>query len=152
PRASCRSWRRAWSRNTRRRVQPPSSVRPSRHTSNEVCSPPMSEAPRRSERLLARERREVRKEVLVSPWPDLGLVALDGPNDPEPELVVEDGRVVRIDGRGLDEFDLIDHFLARHGFDLDAAEEAARLTDDDLARRLVDVDVRRDELVRLSRG
>ncbi|HEY2220404.1 MAG TPA: propanediol/glycerol family dehydratase large subunit, partial [Gaiellaceae bacterium] len=112
----------------------------------------MSEAPRRSERLVAREAREVRKEVLVSPWPDLGLVALDGPNDPEPELVVEEGRVVRIDGRGLDEFDLIDHFLARHGFDLDAAEEAARLTDDDLARRLVDVDVRRDELVRLSRG
>jgi propanediol dehydratase large subunit len=51
----------------------------------------MSEAPRRSERLVAREAREVRKEVLVSPWPDLGLVALDGPNDPEPELVVEEG-------------------------------------------------------------
>jgi propanediol dehydratase large subunit len=112
----------------------------------------MSEAPRRSERLAAREARDLRKEVLVSPWPDLGLVALDGPNDPEPELVVEDGRVMRIDGRGAGEFDLIDHFLARHGFDLDAAVEAASLTDDDLARRLVDVDVPRDELVRLSRG
>jgi propanediol dehydratase large subunit len=112
----------------------------------------MSEAPRRSERLVAREGRELRKEVLVSPWPDLGLVALDGPNDPEPELIVEDGRVVRIDGRGAGEFDLIDHFLARHGFDLDAAEEAASLTDDELARRLVDVDVRREELVRISRG
>jgi propanediol dehydratase large subunit len=107
---------------------------------------------RRSERFVAREARELRKEVLVSAWPELGLVAFDGPNDPEPELVVEDGRVVRIDGRGVDEFDVIDHFLARHGLDLDAAADAAELADDEIARRLVDVDVPRAELVRLSRG
>ena len=83
----------------------------------------MSEAPRRSERFVAREARELRKEVLVSPWPELGLVALDGPDDPDPELAFEDGRVVRIDGRGIDQFDLIDHFLARHGFDPEAAEQ-----------------------------
>jgi propanediol dehydratase large subunit len=112
----------------------------------------MSEAPRRSERFVAREARELRKEVLVSPWPELGLVASDGPNDPEPELVVEDGHVTRIDGRGADEFDVIDHFLALQGLDLEAAAEAAELTDEELARRLVDVDVPRDELVRLSRG
>src|SRR6476660_7580163 len=112
----------------------------------------MSEVPRRSERFVAREARELRKELLISPWPELGLVAFDGPNDPEPELVVEDGRVTRIDGRGADEFDVIDHFLALHGLDLDAASEAAALTDEALAHRLVDVDVPRDELVRLSRG
>jgi propanediol dehydratase large subunit len=112
----------------------------------------MSEAPRRSERFVAREARELRKELLVSPWPELGLVALDGPNDPDPELVFEDGRVVRIDGRGVDEFDLIDHFLAQHGFDPEAAEAAASLSDRELARRLVDVDVPRSELVWLSRG
>src|ERR671936_3105289 len=112
----------------------------------------MSEVPRRSERFVAREARGLRKEVLASPWPELGLVAFDGPDDPAPELVVEDGRVVRIDGRDADDFDVIDHFLARHGIDLDAAAEAAALTDAELARRLVDVDVSRDELVRLSRG
>jgi propanediol dehydratase large subunit len=112
----------------------------------------MSEAPHRSERFLARETRELRKELLVSSWPELGLVAFDGPNDPEPELVVEDGRVVRIDGRGVDEFDVIDHFLARRGIDLDAAADAAGLTDDEIARRLVDVGVPRTELVRISRG
>ena len=112
----------------------------------------MSEVPRRSERFVAREARELRKEVLISPWPELGLVAFDGPNDPEPELVVEDGRVTRIDGRGPAEFDVIDHFLALHGLDLDAASEAAALTDEALAHQLVDVDVPRDELVRLSRG
>jgi propanediol dehydratase large subunit len=112
----------------------------------------MSEAPRRSERFVAREARELRKEVLASPWPELGLVAFDAPNDPEPELVVEDDRIVRIDGRGEDGFDVIDHFLARHGIDLQAASEAAALTDAELARRLVDVDVPREVLVRLSHG
>jgi propanediol dehydratase large subunit len=112
----------------------------------------MSEPLRRSERFVAREARELRKEVLVSPWPELGLVAFDGPNDPEPELVVEDGRVVRIDGRGVDEFDVIDHFVARHGIDVEAVAAVAEFGDDELARGLVDVDVPRAELVRLSRG
>ena len=31
--------------------------------------------------------------------PELGLVAANGPNDPEPELVVENGVVMRMDGR-----------------------------------------------------
>src|SRR4029077_17131897 len=129
-----------------------SSAKRSGCTSSAASWRSMSKAPRRSERFVAREVRELREELLVSAWPELWLVALDGPNDPEPELVVEDGRVVRIDGRGVGEFDLIDHFLARHGFDLDAAEEAASRTDGELARGLVDIDVRRDELVRISRG
>ena len=77
---------------------------------------------------------------------------MDGPNDPEPSLVIEGGRAVEIDGRREAEFDVIDHFLARHSFDAGAAEEAAALSDDELARRLVDVDCPRSELVRLSRG
>jgi propanediol dehydratase large subunit len=112
----------------------------------------MSEASPRSERFVAREARELRKEPLISEWPELGLVAFNGPNDPEPEIVVEDGRVVRIDGRGVAEFDVIDHFLAQHGLDLDAAAEAAELSDYEIARQLVDVDVPRSELIRLSRG
>src|SRR4051794_14829490 len=107
---------------------------------------------RRSERFVSREQRELRRELLISPYPELGLVAFDSPYDPQPELVVEDGRVVGIDGSRLEEFDVIDHFLARHGFDLDAAAAAAELTDQELAHRLVDVDVPRSELVRLSRG
>jgi propanediol dehydratase large subunit len=112
----------------------------------------MSESFRRSERFLAREARPLRKELLISPWPELGLVAFDGPNDPEPQLLVEDGRVVRLDGRGEDEFDVIDRFLVLHGLDLEAAAEAAGLDDNAIAHKLVDVDVPREELVRLARG
>jgi len=107
---------------------------------------------RRSERFVSREARELRREVLVSPFPELGLVAMDGPTDPEPSLVVEDGRVVEIDGRREPDFDVIDHFLARYGIDTEAATEAQALPDDEVARRLVDVDTPRNELVRLSRG
>jgi propanediol dehydratase large subunit len=107
---------------------------------------------RRSERFASRERRELRREVLISPHPELGLVAMDGPNDPEPGLELEDGRVTAMDGRRAEDFDIIDRFVARYGLDLDVAAEAAQLTDDEIAHRLVDVEVPRAQLVRLSRG
>jgi propanediol dehydratase large subunit len=112
----------------------------------------LPESPRGSERFRSRERRELRRELLVSPYPELGLVAMDGPNDPEPSLVVEEGRVVEIDGRREADFDVLDHFITQHGIDTAAAADAAELSDDEIARRLVDVDRPREELVRLSRG
>ena len=118
---------------------------------SETSSGPMSEQ-RRSRRFLERERRELRRELLITPLPELGLVAMNGPNDPEPGLEVRDGRVVVLDGRSEDEFDALDHFIARHGIDVRVAAEAMALDDTDLARRLVDVDVSREELVRLARG
>lgn len=106
----------------------------------------------RSKRFAARARRELALEPLVTPLPELGLVAASGPNDPEPELVVEDGIVRRLDGRSAEEFDVIDRFLVAHGLDLEVAAQAMALPDLELARRLVDVDVPRSELVQLSRG
>ena len=111
----------------------------------------MADAPR-SGRFASRAEKELRRELLVSPLPELGLVAMNGPNDPEPELAVEDGRVVRLDGRAEAEFDVIDRFLVAHGLDLEVAAEAMALPDGEIARMLVDVDVPRAELVRLARG
>ena len=111
----------------------------------------MSEG-RRSARFVRREATDLRREMLVEPWPELGLVASDGPSDPEPELVVEDGAVVRFDGRDAAELDVVDRFLVAHGIDLDVAREAMPLPSEQLARMLVDVDVPRAELVRLARG
>src|SRR3954451_22763479 len=101
---------------------------------------------RRSERFVSREQRELRRELLISPYPELGLVAMDGPNDPEPSLVVENGRVVEMDGRRVEDFDVIARFVARYGLDLDVAADASALEDDEIARRLVDVNVPRGEL------
>jgi len=107
---------------------------------------------RRSRRFVEREQRELRRELLIAPFPELGLIAMNGPNDPEPELEVRDGRVVALDGRSEDEFDALDHFIARHGIDVDIAAEAMALDETELARRLVDIDLSREELVRLARG
>jgi propanediol dehydratase large subunit len=111
----------------------------------------VTETPR-SGRFVAREGSDLRRELLIEPWPELGLVAADGPADPEPELVIDDGVVTRLDGKKAAEFDVIDRFLVAHGLDLEVAAEAMALPDERIARMLVDVDVPREELVRVARG
>ena len=100
-------------------------------------------AERRSDRFVAREQRELRRELLIEPLAELGLVAMNGPNDPEPSLTIEQGRVVELDGRREEDWDALDHFVVRYGLDLDVAREAAELDDAEIARMLVDVDVAR---------
>jgi propanediol dehydratase large subunit len=82
----------------------------------------------------------------------LGLVAMHSPHDPEPSLTVENGRVVELDGKSAEQFDVIDEFIALYGLDLDVAEEAMALDERALARMAVDVNVPRSEVVRLIGG
>lgn len=114
-------------------------------------APASGEAPG-SARFRTREGHVLRAEALVEPHPELGLVALDGPADPEPGIELRDGRVVMIDGVREEDFDVVDAFIAAHGIDVEAAVEAAVLDDLEIARRLVDVDTPRAECIRLSRG
>jgi propanediol dehydratase large subunit len=83
---------------------------------------------------------------------ELGLVAMRSPYDPEPGVVIRDGRVTEMDGVPEDRFDSLDAYIARHGIDLAVAEEAMRLPDVEFARRLVSPDVPRSEIIRLSAG
>ncbi|CAA9366907.1 MAG: Propanediol dehydratase large subunit [uncultured Nocardioidaceae bacterium] len=83
---------------------------------------------------------------------DLGLVALRAPADPEPSLVVREGRVVEMDGRPAEDFDSLDLMIAGHGIDLSVAAEAMALDDVELARMFVDPSVPRHEIVRLVAG
>ena len=82
----------------------------------------------------------------------LGLVAMHSPHDPEPSLVIDDGRVVELDGRPEADFDTIDEFIARHGLDLDVATEAMAADETAVARMLVDPSVSRGEIARLTGG
>ena len=66
----------------------------------------------RSARFVAREARGLRLELSIEPLAELGLIAMDSPNDPTPSLVVEDGRVVELDGRREQDWDALDHFVA----------------------------------------
>jgi propanediol dehydratase large subunit len=82
----------------------------------------------------------------------LGMVAYDSPTDPAPSLEIRDGRVVEMDGRAESDFDSIDEFIARHGLDLEVADEAMAVDDLAYARMLVDPAVPRGVLVRLAGG
>ena len=83
---------------------------------------------------------------------ELGLASLASPADPDPSLLVCDGRVVELDGRPADEFDVLDEFIARHGLDLAAASEAMALDDVAIARLMMDPGVSRRSLVELAGG
>ncbi|MSO58574.1 MAG: propanediol/glycerol family dehydratase large subunit [Thermoleophilia bacterium] len=84
--------------------------------------------------------------------PELGLIALHSPYDPEPSLVIEAGIVVELDGVLCDAFDTVDAFIAAHGLDLTVAEEAMALSEVAFARLLVDPGIARAEVVRLAGG
>ena len=94
----------------------------------------------------------VNLDGFATPAPELGLVAFNGLNDPKPSLTIRDNRIVEMDSRSESDFDSIDEFIARHGIDLDVAEEAMAIEDIDFARRLVDPNHSRAEIVRLSSG
>jgi len=96
--------------------------------------------------------RPISRDNLVPEDPVLGLVAFSSPFDPEPSLRIEQGRVVELDGKPEEEFDLIDEFVARHGLDLAVAEEATALDTVEFARMVVDPAVPRAEVTRLTAG
>ena len=96
--------------------------------------------------------RDVNRETFVEPWPEAGLIVADSPFDPQPSLQVADGRVVEMDGKQRADFDMLDLFIADHALDLTAAEEAMAVPGLQLARMLCDINVPRDEVLRLAGG
>ena len=100
----------------------------------------------------ARAARELRRETLIAPEPSLGLVAMASPNDPEPSSRSSTARSSSSTAGAIADWDALDHFIARHGIDVDIAAETMALPNQELAHRLVSVDVPRSELVRLSPG
>lgn len=105
-----------------------------------------------SRRFQLLEQRDVNRETFVEPWPEAGLIVADSPNDPHPGLRMEGGRVVELDGRPRDQFDVLDTFIADHGLDLEFAGKAMAMPSIDLARRLVDINVSRAEILQLAGG
>ena len=96
--------------------------------------------------------RPISRDTLVPENQSLGLVAMAGENDPAPSLAIAEGRIVELDGKSADEFDLLDEFIARHGIDLSVADEAMALSDLAFARLLVDSAIPRSEVTRLAAG
>lgn len=105
-----------------------------------------------TKRTQARNERPINRETFIHPWPELGLIVADSPYDPAPSLTIEDGVVVEMDGVSCADFDMLDRFIVAHSLDLDVAEEAMVTPSRDIARMIVDIDVSRDAVLRLTRG
>ena len=105
-----------------------------------------------SRRFAILAERPINKETFVEPWPEAGLIVADSPYDPQPSLRIENGQVVEMDGRQRADFDVLDLFIASHGLNLAAAEEAIATPAQDIARMLVDINVPREQVYRLATG
>jgi propanediol dehydratase large subunit len=81
-----------------------------------------------------------------------GFASFSSRHDPKPGLTLSSGGVDAMDGVGACDFDMIDTFIARYHIDLEIVPEAMGMPSHEVARRLVDMNVPRSELVRLARG
>jgi len=106
----------------------------------------------RSKRFEKLAQRPVNCETFIKPWPEVGLIAVDSPLDPSPSLKIEDGVVVEMDGVRREEFDLVDHFIARHALNLEVAERAMARPSGEIARMLVDINVPRATILEVASG
>src|SRR5690349_11094139 len=100
--------------------------------------------PPRSRRFERRAERPVNKDSFVQEDADLGLVVMGSPHDPKPSMRIVRGKVVELDGRTEDQFDLIDKYIARYAIDVKEAEAAMTTESLAIARMLVDINVPRD--------
>lgn len=99
-----------------------------------------------------RAQRPVHRETFITPWPEAGLIAFESPADPKPSLRICKGTIVEMDSKRVEEFDLIDRFIAAHSIDLASAEIAMSTPSREIARMLVDINVTREEVLALTRG
>ena len=104
----------------------------------------------RSKRFEALDARPVNQDGYVREWPEVGLIAMNSPSDPTPSIRIEGGVVVELDGKRREDFDMIDTFIADYGIRLDNAVEVNATPSLELARRMVDFTVPREEVVKLT--
>ncbi|MDS1002332.1 propanediol/glycerol family dehydratase large subunit [Clostridium sporogenes] len=104
----------------------------------------------RSKRFQVLSEREVNKDGFIGEWSEEGLIAMKSPNDPNPSVKIENGIVTELDGKKREEFDMIDRFIADYGINLNNVEKAMSLDSLEISKMLVDVNVDRDTIVKIT--
>ncbi len=106
----------------------------------------------RSLRMEALAKRPVNLDGFIDEWPEKGFIAMQSPYDPLPSIVVKDGVVVELDGKGRENFDFIDYFIADHFIDKNQVAESMSLSENKIARMLTDINIPRDEIIKIAQG
>lgn len=104
----------------------------------------------KSKRFEVLAARPVNQDGFVKEWPEVGMIAMNGPNDPKPSIKLVNGEIVELDGKKKADFDMIDTFIARYAIRKDKAEEVCAMNSQKLAAMLCDVNIKRDEIIPLT--
>lgn len=107
---------------------------------------------KRSKRFEILEQRPVNLDGLVSEWPEEGLIAMENPFDPKPSIRIAAGKVVELDGKPREQFDVVEQFIADYAIDTASAEHSMAMDSREIARRWVDFNVPRGEVIQIFRG
>lgn len=105
---------------------------------------------KRQKRFEELENRPIHEDGFVREWPDEGLVAMMGPNDPKPSIKIENGIVTELDEKKRADFDLIDLYIAKYGIKLENAEKVMKMDSTKIANMLVDPNVPRKDIVEIT--
>ncbi|MBB1079391.1 propanediol/glycerol family dehydratase large subunit [Limosilactobacillus sp. STM2_1] len=105
---------------------------------------------KRQKRFEELEKRPIHQDTFVKEWPEEGFVAMMGPNDPKPSVKVENGKIVEMDGKKLEDFDLIDLYIAKYGINIDNVEKVMNMDSTKIARMLVDPNVSREDIIKIT--
>jgi len=104
----------------------------------------------KSKRFQVLSERPVNKDGFIGEWPEEGLIAMSSPNDPKPSIKIKEGKVIELDGKNREDFDMIDRFIANYGINLNRAEDVIKMDSVKLAKMLVDINVDRKTIVELT--
>jgi propanediol dehydratase large subunit len=104
----------------------------------------------KSKRFQVLAERPVNQDGFVAEWPEVGMIAMNGPHDPKSSIKIKNGVVVELDGKARDEFDFIDRFIADYAINIEKAEEAMAIDSVQFSRMLVDINVPREKIIPLS--
>lgn len=105
---------------------------------------------KRQKRFEELEKRPIHQDTFVKEWPEEGFVAMMGPNDPKPSVKVENGKIVEMDGKKREYFDLIDLYIAKYGINIDNVEKVMNMDSTKIARMLVDPNVSRESIIEIT--
>jgi len=107
---------------------------------------------RRHKRFEVLEKRPVNQDGFVVEWPEVGMIAMGSPNDPQPNVEVENGKIVEMDGRPRHSFDMIEQFIADYAIDVAMAEQMMAIDSREIAKMIVDVNVPRSRVAEVFSG
>lgn len=94
----------------------------------------------------------VNQDIISSDLPDIGLIAVNGINDPKPNIKIVDNQIIEMDGVSIDNFDSIDTFIARYGINIPIAKQAMSIDSIDIAKMIVDINIPRSDVINLCCG